>query len=342
MMEFFGGQYDPRDLRDRVADISALIGVKPHTLVEGPERGVLAVDVWAGPLRFTVIPDRGMDVCRASFQGIPLDWVSGTGITSPYSYDPTGWRWLRSFHGGLVHTCGLNNVGEPWNDEDVSYGGHGEISNTPSRETAWGVEERHGVLTAFVRGKMRSVSPTEWDLSLTREVSCEIGGGSIIIEDSIANLGVNDTPVFLLYHCNIGFPLLSGDSILTIPAKEAVDGNDVPVPDFATLSEPLEAADDLVIHPLVESGVSEVEVGLRNPRLGNGGITLSLKYSAVTLPHLTIWKFQQKRSYVLAIEPGTCRVGGRDVETAQGREVILKSDASFKTRLEFAVREGGA
>ena len=302
---------------------------------------MLAVDVWSGSFRYTVIPDRGMDVCRANYQGIPIDWVSGTGVTSPFSYDPAGWRWLRSFHGGLVHTCGLGNVGEPSEDDAMSYGGHGDISNTPAREVAWGVEDRSGVPTAFVSGKVRSVSPTEWNLLLTRRISCKIGGTSLVIEDTLENLGFNDAPVFLLYHCNIGFPFLSGDSTLEVPATTAVDEAGNPVESFTALSDPTESTNESVIHPLIENDASEVEVVLRNPRLGNGGLDLFLRYSSDTLRHLTIWKHFQKRGPVLAIEPGTCRVGGRHVEMANRREVVLERDDVLSTQLEIGIRQAG-
>jgi hypothetical protein len=157
----------------------------------------------------------------------------------------------------------------------------------------------------------------------------------------VTNLGFGEIPVFLLYHCNIGFPFLSGESVLTIPAEEAVDGAGKPAHGFESLSEPTDSGEESVMHPLVSVKTGDAEVRLRNPALGTDGLELYLRYSVDTLPHLTVWKYFQKRTYVLAIEPGTCRVGGRGVESAAGREVMLERDAFFTTRLEIGVRASG-
>jgi hypothetical protein len=335
MISLFDGLYGREDLRDHVGDLSTVIGVKPYTLFDGPERGVLAVDAWAGDFRFTVLPDRGMNVCGASFRGIPLDWSSGTGSTSPFLYDPAGWGWLRSFHGGLVHTCGLDNVGEPAREGARSYGGHGSISNTPAREVSWGTEETEAGFTAYVAGSVRSISALEENLLLRRRVSCTLGAPSVIIEDTIRNLGSARSPVFLLYHCNFGFPILSESSTLSLPAKRAVDPSGRDVANFRAVSGPVDAPSEVVVHPLVEALGKETSVTLFNPGLGDDGLGVRLSYDAAVLPHLTVWKNFQKRTYVLAVEPGTCRVGGREAETDAGRAVFLEKDQAMHSRLEL-------
>ncbi len=91
-----------------------MCGIRPVTLADGPERGVRAADVRTGDgLNFTVLLDRGMDIGPAEYRGIPLAWISPTGPISPAFYDPRGIGWLRTFHGGLLTTCGLTQTGVP-------------------------------------------------------------------------------------------------------------------------------------------------------------------------------------------------------------------------------------
>ena len=45
-IKLFGSSYTISELTEYVADLSAIAGVKPYTLFEGPEKGVLAGDVW--------------------------------------------------------------------------------------------------------------------------------------------------------------------------------------------------------------------------------------------------------------------------------------------------------
>lgn len=343
-IEFHGRTYVPEALRDYVADPAILAGARPCMLLDGPERGVRAVDVWTGSgLEFTVLPDRGMNICNARFRGIPLDWSSGTGMTSPFLYDAHEWRWLRSFHGGLLHTCGLSNVGDPCRDagllmEEESYGGHGRISNTPASQVAWKVNRDNQPAIIELTGVCRIASAQGEKLELERSITSEVGGRSIVIEDRVRNLGFNRTPVFLLYHCNFGFPLLSEESELLIPAAKAYDQAGNEVADSEQIDPPSDSPDEQVLYPVLTE--DHVEVGIHNPGLGRSGLGMMLKYNRSQLPQLTLWKFLQKRSYVIGIEPGTCRVEGRVAEREAGRAVFLDADETHSVRLEFEIREG--
>ncbi len=335
-IELFGNSYTIQELKQRVADMSTVAGVRPLTLAEGTEKGVLAVDVRTGSgLEYTVIPDRGMNICNFRYRGVPLDWSSGTGVTSPFSYEAQNWNWLRSFNGGLLHTCGLDNVGEPCMDEDKNYGGHGRISNTPAKEVAWRTNTDCVPHTVEVSGKCRSVAAIEESVLLERNIVSTMGGTQIVITDRITNCGCSRTPVFLLYHCNFGFPLLSEDAELTIPATEGVDGAGEAVTDMTKLEPPSDSDDEAVFHPLITD--DEPQVSLFNPKLGEGGLGVYLKYNRAELPHLTVWKFFQKRSYVMGIEPGTCRVGGRDIERREDRAIFLDPDESMSITLEIGI-----
>jgi hypothetical protein len=72
---------------------------------------------------------------------VPLAWVSPTGVVAPHFRELQGEGWLRSFGGGLLVTCGLQNVGEPSERGGEELGLHGRISNTPAallaREVRW-------------------------------------------------------------------------------------------------------------------------------------------------------------------------------------------------------------
>ncbi len=343
-VELFGTSYTYQELRDLMPDISRVAGIKPYTLFDGPERGVFAIDVWTGSgLRYSVVPDRGMNICNANFKGIPLDWSSGTGITSPFLYNSHGWKWLRSFNGGLVHTCGLGNVGDPCIDDALDhdnkdFGGHGRISSTPAQELSWKVVDAEEHYQMIVSGKCKIISATEENLVLERTIESALGGKKILIKDRIVNRGYNSTPVLLLYHCNFGFPLLSEETILSLPAKKAVDWNGNLVQDFTGIKSPTHENEDTVIYPEILDGSCEIK--LFNPHLGGKGTGVYMKYEAAELPHLTVWRHYQKRSYVMGIEPGTCRVGGRLQEINKGRAVYLEKDQSFEVHLEIGVIEG--
>jgi hypothetical protein len=343
-LNLFGDSYTVAQLKDYVPDLSTIAGMRPYRLSDGLEKEVAAIDVWTGSgLEYTVLSDRGMSVCGFRYRGVPLDWSSGTGPVSPWRYDPDGWGWLRSFNGGLVHTCGLNNVGEPCVDrgpfvDQEKHGGHGRVSHTPASQVSWKVDMEQESYVLEVMGRCRSMAVQGENLLLERTIRSEIGGKRIVLQDRICNLGFNRTPVFLLYHCNFGFPLLSEASRLSLPARVAVDRSGRQTASFTTLGPPSDSPEEEVVYPLVEG--DPVEITLFNPQLPYGGLGVQLKYRASELPHLAVWKFFQKRSYVLAIEPATCRVEGRVVEKEAGRAVYLEADEHLVIDLELRVMEG--
>jgi len=110
----YGREWTREELLSRTGDMSQLGGVRLVTLADGPERGVQAADVRTRDgLCFTVLLDRGMDIDQAEYRGLPLAWVSPTGPVAPSFYEARGTGWLRTFHGGLLTTCGLTQAGVP-------------------------------------------------------------------------------------------------------------------------------------------------------------------------------------------------------------------------------------
>jgi hypothetical protein len=341
----FGEDLTLSQLRDRAPDLGSIAGFSPCRLLDGPEHDTLAVEVRTGTgFEYTVVPDRGMNICRARYCGVPLDWSSGTGIVAPAFYESGGWKWLHSFNGGLVHTCGLDNVGSPSVDESVrddnrDFGGHGRISSTPARGVSWRTVEEDGVLCLEVAGAVHAISATEGHILLERRVLSELGGSRLFIRDTVTNLGGEPAPIFLLYHCNLGFPLLSERSTLRIPHDGAVDVSGAAVYDLERIGLPGDGSGEQVIYPTVREG--DVRVELINPSLSRepyaGGLGVYLSYKTSELPCLTIWKKLLSRHYVLGIEPGTCRVEGRVSETKAGRALVLGKDETRRFTLEIGV-----
>ena len=152
----FGRPLTRRELRRRVGRPEQVAGITPMAFDDGPARGTRAQRFrTGGGLGFDVLPDRGMDLGAAEYRGVPVAWLSHTGVVAPSFYEPRGEGWLRSFGGGLLVTCGLQNVGPPGERDGEPLGLHGRVSNIPasnvSREERW--DEAGCVLLA--RGEVR-------------------------------------------------------------------------------------------------------------------------------------------------------------------------------------------
>ena len=161
------------ELQKRVGDMSQVAGLRQSNRTDGSENGVAAIDFYTGTgFTFTVLPDRGLDISTASYQGIPLCWRSSTGDVAPTFYEPSGSGWLRSFFGGLLTTCGMTNVGPANQDEGEQLGLHGRVSNIPATnvwaDTRW--EGNH--YRIWAQGKIRETSVFGRVFRFTRDCSC--------------------------------------------------------------------------------------------------------------------------------------------------------------------------
>src|SRR5215210_2848 len=111
MVRLFGQELTKRELLRRVGSLDQVAGTRRLRYEEGPEDGVGAVDVrTGGGLRYTVLPARGLDIASGEVDGLPLAWRTAVGDVHPaYTHLSLGWN--VGWFGGLLATCGLDNVG---------------------------------------------------------------------------------------------------------------------------------------------------------------------------------------------------------------------------------------
>ncbi len=125
--------YTRAEVLRRVGNMSQIGGTRHYMLSEGRARGVSAIDIDTGAgLRFTVVPDRNMDISAASYKGTNLVFATPNGEVHPSYYETQGGGWLRTFFGGLLTTCGLTYLGGAGKDGDEDLGAHGRASTTPA------------------------------------------------------------------------------------------------------------------------------------------------------------------------------------------------------------------
>ena len=180
--------------------------VRQVELTEGRNNGVRVAEFQTGTgFCFDVLLDRGMDIGACKYQGTALAWEASPGASHPAYYEPQGLGWLRSFHGGLIATCGLTYAGAPTVDEGKELGLHGRISNTPA-SAVWVDGAWHGdEYEMWALGRMRETVVFGENLTLTRRISARLGQSSLTVRDRVVNEGCSTSPFMMLYHCNFGF-----------------------------------------------------------------------------------------------------------------------------------------
>lgn len=320
MGTLFGNAYTRSELIERIGDLRQIAGVKPYVLEDGPERGVRMAELRTGSgLRFDVALDRAMDIPFAEYCGRPLCWCSPAGVVAPSFYESEGNGWLRSFFGGLLTTCGLTQVGSACEEGGEKLGVHGRINNLPAQRVHWGRFWKGDELHFWIEGEVRQVRVFGENLMLQRRISTRLGANSLRIEDRVCNEGFDAAPLMILYHFNIGFPLLDAGSELWAPSlkvrprdADAKKG----LEEHSRFSGPVKGYREQVFyHEMAADERGWVSVALVNPHRTFG---LRLSYQQNTLPKFVEWKMMGQGLYVVGLEPSNCWVEGRAVEKDRG------------------------
>lgn len=196
-----------------------MFGVKDYFINSGKADGVRAVDIRNGNgLELTILPGRALDIASFSYKGMNLSYISSTGIVAPQYFSETGQGFLRNFYGGFLTTCGLTNVGAACNDNGEELGSHGRIANIPAEEVYAGTDYTDGTPVMKVRGRMRESKFFGENITMEREISMRYGENKVHIKDIVENNGFRTEPFMILYHFNLGYPLLTGNSFLIAPS----------------------------------------------------------------------------------------------------------------------------
>jgi hypothetical protein len=309
-------------LQQYIGNQSQIGGTRHYVLTDGWGRNLRAIDINSGSgLRYTVLPDRGMDISHASFKGINLVYLTCNAETHPAFYEPENIGWLRTFAGGLVTTCGLTWLSGPVNDNGEALGLHGRYSTIPAKQVAdlsqWIGDDYH----IKVKGVVEEGYMFGNKLRLEREISTIAGQNSLRITDTVTNFGFNDSPFTILYHMNIGYPLLSEDTELifdpekTLPKDEFAAAG---IKEFRRFSKPQAGFREQVFNHLLKPAADGyATVILENKKIG---ISFTLKINALSQPYLIQWKMMGQGEYVLGLEPSNIPL--KDRKTLKEEKIL--------------------
>lgn len=343
MVDLYGRRWTRQELEGHVGDISQVAGVRRLSLGEGRQAGVELAQFRTGTgFNFDVSLSQGMDISLAEYRGQALAWRASPGDVAPAHYEPQGRGWLRSFPGGLVKTCGLTNVGAACTDGGQELGMHGRIGNLPA-ENVWidGAWEGDEYLM-WVQGKLRETTVFGENLLRSRRITARLGESKLWIDDVVENQGAYSSEFMLLYHINLGFPVVAnGAKLLTPPTvvvprdADATEGKE----SYASFHGPQAGYREKVYyHDVQPDDQGYVTVAVVNEGHNQGqGLGVYVRYKKEQLPRLIQWKMLDARTYVVGLEPANCLVEGRDRERERGTLQVLEPGASQKVHLEIGV-----
>lgn len=340
MITLFGKNWTKEELQKRIGNIEQIGGIKLGQFTEGKEKGVKFASFKTGTgFDFNVLIDRAMDISSAFYKGNSLCWKSATGEVSPKFYDPYDFEWLRSFYGGLLTTCGLTYIGSPVIDEGEKLGLHGRISNIPATNISLLQSWQKDDYIMSISGKMNEVmAVVGLNISLTRTISAKLGENKLYIHDIVENEGFKTIPHMILYHINIGFPVLDENAEFVAPIKLTIprDKEAEQEPEFHHFCLPQDDYKEKCYYHKMKG--DNILAGVVNEKFNNGeGLGIYVKYQNQELPYFIQWKMAASGNYVMGTEPANAPITGRDKARKESTLPFLKPGEKKEYSLEIGV-----
>jgi hypothetical protein len=351
MPRLWNEEISRRELLRRVGGIEQVAGVRLVTLGDGNERGVRVLEFRTGSgFEFEVVVDRAMDIGRCARDGRAIGWESGVGFGGPWfgEYDELGW--LRNWGGGFVTTCGLDHALSGATDTARQYhyaakptethGLHGRVSNRPARLTAYGERWDGDECILFAEGEIKQAAMFGEHLLLRRRIETRVGANSFTIHDEVENIGWDPTPHIMLYHVNVGFPVVDGGAELLVPTKSVQPLGEYEAGAYRTLDDPEPDHYERVYeHDVIAEASGAVPCGIINRARQIGAYEVFKIYQ---LPHQFVWRMLGEGGYVVGIEPCSNRPVSRLKMREDGDLIILQPGEKRIYDLEFGALAGGA
>lgn len=306
-----------------------LYGIEEVRLCGGKADGMRLLNVKnAKGLEFSISLDRCADITKVSLEGVNYSFIAPCGYVSPKYYDNKGAGFLKSFTAGFMTTCGLTQVGSPCIDDGEELPLHGTISNTPCENVNYYTDDENMYIKAYIRDSFLF----SYHLILEREYVVPIYENIIYLKDTIKNIGRKDAPLEVMYHCNIGYPILTENSIVKIPATKTEARNEHSqkhIDKCLTMEIPQKDFDEMCYYHTLEG---QATVSIYSPDAKKG---LEMNFDTKELKCFTQWKMMGEYEYVLGLEPGNCTPDGRDVMRKKGMLEILKAGDKKVHNIKF-------
>ncbi|MEZ6135969.1 MAG: aldose 1-epimerase family protein [Pirellulaceae bacterium] len=316
-------------------------------LTDGPRAGVELLVVDSGRVRAAICPTRGMSLWKARFDNLDFGWKSPVqGPIHPSfvaSAEPSGIGWLDGFD-ELLARCGLRSFGAPDFDAAgrVQFAVHGRVGNLPAQNVQVHFEPQHSQL--HVLGEVNETRFLQYNLRLTSTYTFRFDEPTIEVRDRVTNAGGTPTSMQILYHVNIGQPILEGGAKLHLAAAQIAARDHRAAEDLQqwdTYLPPTTGYAEQVYFSESVAGRDGWSTALLTDSQAERGF--ALHYQPTTLPYFSQWKntVAEADGYVTGLEPATGFPNPRSFEEARGRTVALAAGESrdFHLRLEGIAHE---
>ena len=325
-------------MKDYIGNPLQIKGVEQYVLQNGKGNGMHFLNIRNGlGLEIWISLDRAGDVSRVNFKGDNIGYFAPCGYVAPQYYDNRGTGFLKSFTAGFFTTCGLSAVGSPCIDDGEELPLHGTISHIPSEICA--IEETEKEL--IIKLRTRDTVLFGRKLVMNRVYTISYTENVFTVKDTVTNEADTQSPYMIMYHCNMGYPLLNENSLVKIPNNAVQARNEHArkyIDSALQMEKPQSCYEERCYYYDVKENDNIAKVGIFSSNINKG---LIMEYDKKALPCFTEWKMMGKTDYVLGLEPGNCTPDGRNVLRENNTLKFLQPDQSATTTIKFTfINEG--
>ena len=276
----------------RISNFQQVASIRRYTLSEGREKGLDVLDCDNGKIRFLLNVSKACDIMQLYHEGQNISFISKNGFTKRET------PFLRRFEGGMLYTCGLDSVGGRDGFEL-----HGTLHNIPAEIIRAECNENGITLEAIIR----DTALFGKNLVLKRKIFTAIGGDSVTLEDTLVNEGYKTEEYCLLYHINVGYPMLDNGAKVIADVESYTPRTAWAKQNEDTMYE-MNASTPNQEETCYFLNLKKPEITLVNERNGK---EFTVSYSGDTLPCFVEWKSMASGDYALGLEPCTTELDNR-------------------------------
>jgi hypothetical protein len=164
------------------------------------------------------------------------------------------------------------------------------------------------------------------------------GEASITVRDTVENQGFSPSPLMLLYHLNLGWPLVDEGAVLEAQPHEVTPQNEHAaqgLADWQAITAPVPGfREQVYYHTLPADAEGMASIRLVNRRLG---LAFRVSYRVAELPYLVQWKMMGQGEYVVGLEPANCYPEGQEQAAKRGFLRQLAAGEKIETLLRLTV-----
>ena len=346
MPTLFGNRMTRRQFYQQCGSIEQVGGLRRVVLNDGMGRGVEAIELRTGAgLEILILAGRGLDILNATLHGQSFAYIAPIHAAHPAYADDEGLNFLRTFSVGFLTTCGLYNVGSPGEDRGEALGLHGRYAMLPASEVNASGKWEGNDYVMIIEGTVYEYALYGTHYRLTRRITAKLGENAVAIEDEVENMSAVRQPHQILYHFNLGWPLLDKGAETLVKSKRTIareTGEEASEKDYGKFPAVDGAPQDCAFfhEPAADSaGMARVAVVNRKAS-GGKGLALSMRFTRETLPWLIQWRNPRACEYIQGIEPANSWPQDRASERQAGRLQFMKAGEVRNYRLEMGFLSG--